>query len=122
MYIEELSETEIQRIEAVFENEINDYLNKIICKDKFIYLIKEKCNFIEFYYLYKKYIGEIKVITRLPVNINLDEYDYLIETDDKTNVRYNVRYNDNLKIKNYPIKRCKKLVRIEKMAKKIYYK
>ena len=110
MYIEELSEIEGQRIEEIFEKEINDYLNKIICKEKFIYLIKKRCNFMEFYYLYKKYIGEIKVITRLPENINLDQYDHLIETYDKANVRY----NDNLKIQKYPKKGYKKLVRIEK--------
>lgn len=118
MYIEELSEELKQNLETLFEKEINDYLNKIICKNKFIDLIKDRCNIIEFYYLYKKYIGEIKVITRLSDISILEDYNYLIETNDKANISY----NHNLGRKMYPKKAYKKLQQIEKMAKKPYYK
>lgn len=116
MIIIELTETRKKELETVFEKEIKDYQNKIICKQKFIYLIK-KCNFIEFCYLYQTYIGEIESVRRLP-DITLSEHDY-IETVDKANYEY----NSGTKEKTYPKNNTKKLVRIEKMAqKKTYYK
>lgn len=116
MYIEELTEAKIQELETMFEKEIFDYQNKIICKQKFIYLIKEKCKIIEFCYLYQKYIGEIKSVIKIP-EFSFSENDY-IETVNKEN-----EYNNRINKKSCFQKNIKKLVRIENMAqKKTYYK
>lgn len=110
----ELSETRIEELELIFQKEINDYQNKIICREKFIYIIKEKCNFIEFCYLYNKYIGKPQIIW-IP-NINPKDFEVLIETKDNTS------YNSKIKKKNYHNKYTKKLVKIESMSKNRYHK
>lgn len=116
MIIRELTETRKKELELMFQKEIKDYQNKIICKQKFIYLIK-RCNIMEFCYLYQTYIGEIESVRKLP-DITLSENNY-IETVDKTNYEYNSRTNK----KSYLHKNTKKLVRIEKLAqKKTHYK
>ena len=53
MHIEELSETRLEELETIFEKEIKDYQNKKICRERFIYLIKDRCKLMEFCYLYK---------------------------------------------------------------------
>lgn len=116
MYIGELTEIEIQELERKFHKEIVDYQNKIICKEKFIYIIK-KCNLTEFCYLYQTYIGKIEVIGRIP-KFTLED-DNFIDTIETANTQYN---NKGFPQK-YPNKMIKKLVRIEKMVQKnIYYK
>ena len=61
MYISELSEEHKIELERKYQKEITDYQNKLICKQKFIYLIK-KCNIMEFCYLYQTYIGGIEIV------------------------------------------------------------
>lgn len=111
MYVRELTETEMQGLERKFQKEISDYQNKIICKEKFIYIIK-KCNLIEFCYLYQTYIGKIEVIGRIPEFI-LEDNNF-IEAIETTNTQYN---NKPL-TKNHSNKMIKELIRIEKMVQK----
>ena len=107
-----LTETRIQELEKELEKEIKDYQNKIICREKFIYLIK-RCSIMEFCYLYEKYIGKIESVRRMP-EITFSDNDY-IETVNE--------YNNITKTITYPKKNSKKLVRIENMAqKKNYYR
>lgn len=112
MYIE-LTEERKQELDKIFEKDISDYQNKIICKEKIIYLIK-KCKIMEFIYLYQKYIGDIESVRRMP-EITFSENDY-IETVNEYNII------TKPKTKTYPKKNTKKLVRIENMAQKNYYK
>lgn len=116
MYISELSEAKKIELERKYEKEIDDYQNKVICKQKFIYLIK-KCNIMEFCYLYRTYIGDIEIVIRFP-DIYLEEINSLIETNEKELDSY----NDNIRRKNFSYKNPKKLVRIEKMSKNKNYK
>ena len=110
MYIEELSETRKKELEIRFEKEINDYQNKIICKEKFIYSIK-KCNIMEFCYLYQTYIGKIEAIYRMP-DFTLDDNNLIETTNDD--------YIAIQQFQKHSKKYIKKLVRIEKMAQKKY--
>lgn len=116
MYISELSEEHKIELERKYQKEITDYQNKLICKQKFIYLIK-KCNIMEFCYLYQTYIGGIEIVMEFPT-IYLEEINSLIETNEKELDSY----NDNFRRKNFSHKNPKKLVRIEKMSKKQNYR
>lgn len=112
----ELSEERKQKLDKLFEKEISDYQNKIICKEKFIYLIKEKCKIMEFCYLYQTYIGHIESIRRIPT---IEDFDHFIEINDKEEDNYNNKFRS----RNYSHRNTRKLVKIEKIAhKKTNYK
>lgn len=110
-----LTENKKEELERKYQKEITDYQNKIICKAKFIYLIK-KCNFMEFCYLYQTYIGHTKPVRQIPEIIS--EGNVFIEEIDITNYTHDRRINK----KTYSNKNIKKLARIESMSKNRHYK
>ena len=105
-----LSEKEKEELEIILEKEIQEYKEKMICKQKFIYYLKKKCNFIEFCYLYSTYIGEVEEKPKLP-SLNIDEIDIITDFKD-----YN--YNVRKRTYNYKIKDVKRIKSIENMALK----
>lgn len=105
-----LSEKEKEELEIKLEKEIQEYKEKMICKQKFIYYLKKKCNFIEFCYLYSTYIGEVEAKPKLP-SFNIDEIDIITDFND-----YN--YDIPKKTFNYKIQNVKRIKSIENMALK----
>lgn len=115
MLIDELiSEDRKQELEKELEEEIFNLENKIICNEKFLYIIR-KYNFFEYCYLRGKYIGDILKIYRFPVIELTDEF---IVTEDTTEV---ATYNYKKNMSKYHINTIKKINSIESMKNKKRY-
>lgn len=107
-----ISEERRQEIEKELEEEIFNLANKIICKKKFLFIIK-KYSFRERCYLREKYIG----------NISLEEYkppvpeltDEILITEEYID---EITYNSVINIPKYPIHTIRKINRIESMKSK----
>ena len=107
-----LSEKEKEELEIKLKKEIDNYKNGTICKPKFIYYLKNKCNFIEFCYLYNKYIYSKE--KDKSNRVVLDET-FLIEEEflEKNNC-----YSSANKHKKYKINDIKRVKNIENMKVK----
>lgn len=110
-----ISQERRQELEKELEEEIFNLENKIICKAKFLYIIR-KYKFRERCYLIAKYIGITIEEYKLPDNIIID--DSIITEDPIDEVAFD--YSKN--ISKYSIHNIRKINRIESMKNKKRYK
>jgi len=110
-----ISEERRQELEKELEEEIFNLENKIICKKKFLFIIK-KYNFRERSYLIGKYIGITIEEYKPPVPELTD--DILITEEPIDEVTFD--YSKN--ISKYSIHNIRKINRIESMKNKKRYK
>lgn len=105
-----------QKLEEELEEEIFNLENKIICKKKFLFIIK-KYNFRERCYLIGKYVRNISPEEYKPPVPELTD-DILITEEPIDEVTFNYTKN----ISKYSIHNIRKINRIESMKNKKRYK
>lgn len=104
-----------EELEKLLEKEIHDLKNNIICKEKFIFYIKDY-SFMDFCYLLKTYIAPIKALEEKEKLLPLEEDKIWFESD--YNDDYDDYHNVSRSTDNYKFQDIRRIKRVENMALK----
>jgi len=106
-----ISEERRQELEEELDEVISDYKNNIICRKKFIFIIK-KYKFYEYYYLWEKYIGiedkYVVAFSALSDAMLITESNYDDVSFDKTKKTINYNFNGVRKLRSIESMKTKK--------------
>lgn len=106
-----ISKERRQELEEELEEVISDYKNNIICRKKFIFIIK-KYKFYEYYYLWEKYIGiedkYVVAFSALSDAMLITESNYDDVSFDKVKNTINYNFNSVRKIRSIESMKTKK--------------